>query len=142
MKVFFDTSIIVKIDRNDKTVIKLCEELISKNIELALSTITISEILTGSYLRKDFSKAVIRAKELLSQFEWVDFDAEVAEQTAKILAYRVMNGNPVEYQDDAIIASFLVSHADFIITLNKKHFDIPVLEGKVFSPEEFLKRLK
>lgn len=142
MKIFFDTSILVEIDRHNSTVINLCKELTSKGAELVISAISISEILTGSYLRKDLAKAVLRAKEVLAQFEWVDFDAQVAEQTAKILAYRIMNGKSVDYQDEAIIASFLASHSDFIITLNIDHFDIPALKDKVFTPDGLAKALK
>ena len=62
MNITIDTSIIVEIDRQNKNVIDLLKKLIEKNFELAISIITVSEILTGSYLTKDIKKSVILQK--------------------------------------------------------------------------------
>ena len=142
MKIFFDISILVEIERKNKEVIELCKELVRKNVELIISVISISEILTGVYLREDSNKAARRAKELLMQFKWFKFDAEVADKTAKILAYRIAKGKKVEYQDDVIAASFLVSNSDFLLTLNLKHFNLPFLKEKVCLPKELKSKLE
>ena len=139
MEILFDTSILVEIDRKNKLVIDLAKKLISENHSLIISTITVSEILTGSYLRKDFKTAVGNAKTILGQFKWIDFDASIAEKTAKFLAYLIVQDRRIEYQDVAIAATFSVIGSEFLLTLNKKDFNsMPDLEGKVFSPEEFL----
>lgn len=138
MKIILDTSIIVEIDRQNENVVNILEETIEKNIEIVISTITISEILTGSYLKKEFEKAVLDAKRILTQFLWIDLDGEVAEKTAQILAYLIAEGKMIEYQDIAIAAIFFVSKSDYLITLNKKHFEsIESLKGKVLDPDEF-----
>lgn len=143
MRVLLDTSVIVEIDRLNKDVLALLKELTSKNVELVVSTVTISEILTGSYLSKRAKKAVLEAKKILSQFLWIDLDGEVAEKTGKLLAYLIIEGKMVEYQDVVIAATFFASHSDYLITLNKSHFLVfPKLKGKVFTPVEFRKICK
>lgn len=138
MKVFFDTTVIVEIDRKNEDVIRLTKNLVDKRHDILVSTITISEILAGSYLRSDAKKAVAEAKRLLAQFLWVDFDAAVAEKTAQYLAYLIAEGKPIEYQDVAIAASCTTSKADYLLTLNKTHFArIPDIRDKVYEPKEF-----
>jgi len=57
-------------------------------------------------------------------------------------AYLISRGKAIEYQDVTISASFLSSEADYIITRNKRHHEaIPVLENKIFTPEEFIERV-
>jgi predicted nucleic acid-binding protein len=142
MKVMCDTAILVELDRCNEGVIHLMETLTWKNVELAISTITVSEILTGVYLQKEPNKHLTTAKELLSQFKWYNLDAEAAEETSKILAKRIQQGNPVEYQDYAIAATFKTAKADFLLTMNEKHFNLSFLEGKIFNPKKFARLIK
>ncbi len=137
MKIILDTSIIVEIDRRNKSVIEMIKQLIESDSTVIISTITISEILTGSYLASDFKKAVSSAKRILGQFSWIDFDSEIAEKTAKYMSYLISKGNIIDYEDVAIAATCSVTYSDFLITLNNKHFKfIPELKGKVLLPEE------
>ncbi len=76
MKVFLDASIIVEIDRKNQAVIDIMKTLIDGDHEVLVSAITLSEILTGSYLRRDFQKAVETAKKILGQFIWIDFNGD------------------------------------------------------------------
>lgn len=62
-----------------------------------VSTVTISEILAGSYLRKDYEKAVSGAKRILAQFLWVELSPEIGEKTAQYLAYLIAEGKMIEY---------------------------------------------
>ena len=90
MKILFDSSIIVEIDRQNEQVITILKDLVNKKHELIISTITVSEILTGSYLRKDSEEAVVKAKEILNQFTWKDFDNESAENSAKLFSFLII----------------------------------------------------
>jgi predicted nucleic acid-binding protein len=135
--VFVDTSIIVDVDRGKQEVIDLCKELTSTNSAF-ISTVSVSEILTGSYLRKDFKTAVNKAEKVLSQFRWVSLTGEAAKLTAQLNAYLISKGQPIEYQDIAIAASFLTEGCDVLLTENKDHFErLPNLKGKVMTPKEF-----
>jgi predicted nucleic acid-binding protein len=135
--VFVDTSIIVDVDRGKEDVIELCKRLTSTNSAF-ISTVSVSEILTGSYLRKDYNSAVKKAEKVLSQFRWVSLNAEVAKLVAQLNAYLISKGQPIEYQDVAIAASFLVECCDVLLTENKDHFErLPNLKGKVMTPREF-----
>ena len=107
LKVLVDTSIIVDVDRGKQDVIELCKQLTSTN-NAYISTVSISEILTGAYLRKDHEKAVKKAEKILSQFRWIPLNGETAKLVAELNAYLIANGQPIEYQDVAIVACFLL----------------------------------
>lgn len=137
MKVLLDTSAIVEIDRKNKLMIDIIKELISKNVDLYVSIETVSEILTGCYLREDFEKASAEAKRVLSQFLWIDIDSKIAERTAQFMAYLIKKGKIIEYPDVVIAATFDVISGDYILTLNKSHFEsIPEIKGKVVNVRE------
>jgi uncharacterized protein with PIN domain len=65
--VLVDTSIIVDVDRGREDVIELCKRLTSTK-NAFISTVSVSEILMGSYLRKDYVVAVKKAEQVLHQF--------------------------------------------------------------------------
>jgi predicted nucleic acid-binding protein len=140
--VFVDTSIIVDVDRGKQDVIELCKQLTSAN-RAYISTVSVSEILTGSYLRKDYNVAIRKAEKVLSQFRWVPLNGEAAKLIAELNAYLISKGQPIEYQDVAIAASFLLEGCDVLLTENKDHFErLPNLKGKVLTPKEFCKQFQ
>ena len=136
MKFFIDTTILVQIDRQNQEIIDKMKKLV-KNHDVFISVITISEILTGSFLRADYEKAINKAKKIMGQFIWVDMDPLIAEKTAEINAFLITKGKKIEIQDVIIGASFLILKCDYMLTLNLDHFKrIPALENKVIAPEE------
>ena len=139
MKLAFDTSILVEIDRGNEKVVSLLKKLTEKGEELVISTITVSEILAGSYLQNKTDEAVMNAKEVLGQFDWKEMDGEVAETTAKLFAYlRLEKRGDIEFQDIVIAATCISENCDALITLNKKDFLVfPNLKSKVYAPDEF-----
>ncbi len=138
--VFVDTSIIVDVDRGREDVIELCKQLTSTDSAF-ISTVSVSEILTGSYLRKDYIGAVKKAEQVLSQFRWIPLNGQIAKHTAQLNAYLIAKGQPIEYQDVVIAASFIAEGCDVLLTENKEHFErLPNLKGKVMTPKEFVKR--
>lgn len=57
-------------------------------------------------------------------------------------AYLISMGQPIEYQDVAIAASFLLEFCDVLLTENKEHFErLPNLKGKVMTPKEFCRKI-
>jgi tRNA(fMet)-specific endonuclease VapC len=142
VKVFVDTPVIVEIERKNRVMITLIKALINKNVELILSIVTISEILTGCYLREDYKKASSEAKRILSQFIWIDLDSKIAEKIAEYSAYLIKKGKMIEYPDTVIAATFSSIGGDYLLTLNKSHFElIPELNGKVFNAIDLKKKL-
>lgn len=84
----------------------------------------------------------MEAKEVLRLFLWVDLDGGVAERVGQLLAYLITKGKPIEYQDIVIAASFIKSHSDYLITLNKQHFIVfPKIAAQVYEPKEFLEKV-
>lgn len=144
MKLLFDSSIIVEIDRQNEQVVTLLKNLVENKHELIISTITVSEILTGSYLRKDSEEAVIKAKEVLNQFNWKDFDNECAENSAKLFSFLIIEKKEksVDYPDVLIASTFLTLNCDYLITLNKKDFIIfPKIKDFVLDYKELEKKI-
>lgn len=139
MRILFDTSFLVEIDRNNEKVIKVMRKVNKE--ELFIATVTISEILTGSFLTQE-KKSVRKGVKVLSQFSWIELDWSIAKETGKILASRIEKGKPAEYQDSVIAASFKALNCDYLLTENKDHFNLDFLRDKVFTPEEFLKKLE
>lgn len=140
--VFVDTSILVDVDRGKESAIELCKELTSANRAL-ISTVTVSEILTGSYLRSDYASAVKKAGEVLGQFVWVPLSGDVAKLVAQLNSYLISKEITIEYQDVAIAASCLVEDCNVLLTENKDHFTrFPKLKGKVLTEEELIRRLE
>ena len=139
-KVLVDTSIIVDVDRGKEGVIDLCKRLTVADCAF-ISTVSVSEILTGSYLRTDYRAAVRKAERVLSQFRWAPLNGQVAKLIAEMNAYLLSIGERIEYQDAAIAASFLLECCDVLLTENKDHFErIPNLKGKVMTPKEFIEQ--
>jgi predicted nucleic acid-binding protein len=135
--IFVDTSIIVDVDRGKQDVIELCKKLTNTNSAF-ISTVSVSEILTGSYLRKDYKIAIKKAEKVLGQFRWVPLNGEIAKIVAELNAYLISKGQAIEFQDVAIAASFLLESCDILLTENKEHFErLPNLKGKVMTPKEF-----
>jgi len=142
MRILFDTSVLIEIDRRKKEVIDLMKDLSDSNAELMISTVTVSEFLTGVFLQEKPSKHIIKAKELLMQFRWAELDGATAEETAELIAYRLRNGTPVDYQDNVIAASLITTKSDFLVTLNVSHFNVPMIKEKVYSSYNFHKKFR
>ncbi len=136
MKIIIDTTVLVEIDRGNQDIIAMMKLLVKRH-ELYLSVITVSEILTGAYLRKDHDLAAVKAKLLMGQMEWVDVDPLIAEKAGEINAFLIINGLKIEFPDVLIAATALILNCDLIISNNKEHFQrIPALKNKVLTPLE------
>jgi len=142
VRVSLDTSIIIDIERGKREVIKLLDDLtFADDNHIFISSVVLSEVFTGTYLREDYKKAVKKAKELFSLFEIVPLDAEIAEVIGEINAYLIANGRPIEYQDVAIAATFLSKNGEYLLTENVEHFSrMQGLKKKVLRPSEFKNR--
>lgn len=137
MRILIDTSILVKIDRKDKEIQDLMKILV-KDHDIFLSVITVSEILTGSYLRKDYEMAVKKAKLLMGQMNLIHVDPLIAEKAGEINAYLITNGKKIEFPDVMIAATFKILECEYLLTFNEEHFKrIPFLTDKTFNPSEF-----
>ena len=141
MKIFIDTSIVVDIERGKEETAGLLERLLKEDNSILISSVVASEIFTGTYLRTDYKKATKKAKELFTCFRIIPLDMEIAEIIGKLNAYLIANGIPIEYQDVAIAATFIREKGDWLLTENKKHFDIiPGVEEAAITPAELKKK--
>lgn len=139
MKILLDSTVLIDIERKNEEALELIENMSSNNEELIISAVTVSEILTGAYYRGG-REGLAAAKTLLAQFRLVPLDAEVADKTAEYTAFLLRNGSPVDFKDVAIAATFAATKSDFLITQNKKHFEIiPEIGVKARTISEFKK---
>jgi|TARA_B100001971_G_C17695869_1_gene289270 predicted nucleic acid-binding protein len=141
MKVVLDTSSLIKIERQDETSILIVELLSELDAQMFVSAISISELYIGAYF-KDVRSDIVELKEFLSAFSWVEMNHSIAEDTGKIIAKRIRLGKPVDYQDNVISATFLDKNADYLLTMNDKHFKGLGFDDKIVNPKELLKILK
>jgi predicted nucleic acid-binding protein len=143
VKLLCDTTLLVDLERQREPVIRFLEEAQRKGHELWISTVTVSEIFTGAYLRKDADAAATRARDALGQFQWRDLDGEAALRAGQIMAHLIAHGRRVEYQDVAIAACAIAEGCDAVITENRDHFEpIPPLAGRVWTVSEAAARIK
>lgn len=143
MKILLDTSILVEVDRENKNIIQLLQRIVEDGNELIISTITVAEILTGSYLHYDPKIALAKAKEVLNQCTWKEIDGETAEITAQLYSHLFLckKQDQIEYPDVLIAATFFSSGCDVLLTLNIKDFVlVENLKEKIYSPDAFTKK--
>ncbi len=141
MKLFFDTSILVDVDRGEQKTLDLLKRLTEEGSEFFISTVTVSEILAGAYHTENSKKSVLEAKHILGQFNWIDFEGNIAEKTGEMIADLYEKGEPIEFQDVAIAATALSVDSDFLITQNKEHFErFSGLQNSIHTPEGFLRQ--
>lgn len=142
MRLFFDTAFLVNLERQREPAVALLESL-RPAVELWISTITVAELLTGPYLRRDAEQALLKAKAVLGQFVWQDVGGTVAERAAQLQAALIATGRQVEYQDVLIAAGAIVAGCDALVSENKDHFTVhKPLAGKVFTSKEYAARLR
>lgn len=140
MKIVLDSTVIIELERKNQEAIELVKALIKNNEEVLISTVAVSEVLVWPYFSNDFGGAMAEIKQIISQFSPINLDAEIAEKIAQYWAYLIAEDLPAQYQDIAIAATFAATKSDFLITQNKKHFEIlPELGSKVRTISEFSK---
>ena len=134
-----DSTVLIDIERKNKDALDLVKGMLANNEELIISAVTVSEVLTGVYYIGK-RESLLDARTVLAQFSTVPLDAEVADKTAQFVAFLLKNGSPVDFKDVAIAATFTVTKSDFLLTQNKKHFEvIPEIGSKARTISEFKK---
>ncbi|MBI3036492.1 PIN domain-containing protein [Candidatus Woesearchaeota archaeon] len=139
MKILFDTSALIELERQNQEAIALVKGLITGSEEIVISTVTVSEVLLGVYFQKAYEK-IEEARKLLSQFKWIPLDENIADVAARYEALLLNIGNEIEFKDAAIAATFAATKSDFLITQNKGHFQIlPDIGNRAKTIAEFSK---
>ena len=140
MRIVLDSSVVIELERKNHEAIELIKNFFKNDEEVLISTVAMSEVLVGPYFSSDFKDAMMEIKQIISQFSSVDLDAEIAGKIAQYWAYLISEDVPVQFQDVAIAATFTTTKSDFLITQNKKHFEIlPEIGSKAFTVSEFKK---
>lgn len=142
MNILFDTGFLVQLDRKNPEAIELAKKLMKKDFHFAISMVTVAEIMTGVYLRKDLENAKDHALSVLAQFSWVEMNGHIADRTGEILAYLKSQNKLIDFADVAIAATALEISAQYLVTENKKDFmQIPLVREKVVSIKELKEKV-
>ena len=143
MRIVLDSSVIIELERRNQEAIELVKNLLKSDEEVLISTVAMSEVLVGPYFSSDFKGAMAEIKQIISQFSSINLDAEIAKKIAQYWAYLIAEDVPVQYQDVAIAATFTATKSDFLLTQNKKYFQvIPEIGSKARTISEFKKIYK
>ena len=118
LKIFLDSTVLVDVERKKEDALDLVKNMVANDEELLISSVTISEILTGAYFRGEH-KNLTDARMLFSQFTLVELGTKIADKIAQYSAILLRNGTPVDFKDVAIAATFAVTKSDFLLTQNK-----------------------
>lgn len=138
MRIFLDTSILIELEKKNEEALKLIEAMTSNYEELMISSVTVSEILKGAYFLG--GENVVAAKTFLSQFNIISLDAKIAEKTSQFTHWMLKNESKANFKTVAIAATFAETKADFLITQDKRHFEIlPEIGSKAKTTSEFRK---
>jgi len=57
------------------------------------------------------------------------------------MADRIRKGTQVEYPGSVIATGFKLRECDYLLTTNEKHFDLPEMRDKVYTPGKFLQEI-
>lgn len=112
--VIVDTNILIETTRNNKAVVKKCEEIQPANI--CISPITVAEFLNGTYNKASFNKA----EKLLAEFYVLDFESGITQIfLSNYKKYRLSHQPSIP---DMLIAATAIHYKIPLYTLNVKDF--------------------
>ncbi len=112
--VIIDTNILIEISRNNKAVIKKCEEIKSENI--CITPVSVAEFINGTGNKATYKKA----EKLLAGFLVLEFDKGVSELfLANYKKYWLSHHPSIP---DMLIAAMALHYKLPLYTLNTKDF--------------------
>jgi predicted nucleic acid-binding protein len=135
MKVCLDTNVFIAI-KNKEEHFEYCTKILDaieeKHIEGSVSTIVLTEVLVGFYLKNENTAADRFLSSSILNFDIVPVNIDIAKKAAQMRAqFRI------KLPDAMITASSINSNSDYFITFNKSM--LKKLEIQVLSPVEFVK---
>ncbi|MAG16236.1 hypothetical protein CMO88_04195 [Candidatus Woesearchaeota archaeon] len=130
MKLVFDTSILVGIDRNNASVIEALKELVVGNNVIYTTTLNFSEFYYG-YLNKpaNFKE---RALKFLNKYKLLTFTKESAKIHAELSYKQDKQGNKVG-EFDLLTAAIAIEKNAVLVTTDKDFEKITELKKKVIT---------
>ena len=134
MKVSLDTNIFLAV-KNKEPVFEYNKRIIdsieSKQLEGALSSIVLAEVLVGFYQNKETDKAHRFSSRSIFNHDILEVTLEIAQESAKIRAE-----HDIKLPDAIIAASTIEAEADYLISQNQTL--LKRLKIKKIAPKEFV----
>ncbi len=113
-----DTDIVIEYLRGNAKIVKKVEELKDK---ISLTQITLLELHFGAYISDKKEERLKQIKELIGQFNIIDFNTESLNNFGIIKSDLMKKGLSLD-NFDLCIASLALSHNKILVTNNVKHF--------------------
>ncbi len=126
-KIVIDTSIFIEQIRTGRGVLTQLVAQAPEDVLLIIPTIVIYELYAGLSMAKENVR--VRVNDMYKDQERIDLDERIAEKAGKLKREKYVDGN------DAVIAATTLLCADYLATLNVKHFaKVPGL--KLWKPSQ------
>lgn len=113
-KIVIDTSIFIDEIRTGKGQLSVLVEQAPEDVFLVVPTIVIYELHSGFSMERTNVRR--RVSDLYRDQEKIDLEEVIAEEAGRLKRKNIIDGN------DAVIAATTLLHADYLATLNVKHF--------------------
>lgn len=114
-----DTDIVIEYLKGNVKIVKKVEELKDK---ISITPITLLELHFGAYISDKKEERLKQIKELISQFNIIDFNMESFNNFGLVKANLMKKGQLLD-NFDLCIGSLALSHNKILVTNNVKHFD-------------------
>ena len=118
--VCLETDFLIDLIRKKEQAISKLEELTSKNENLSITPVSLTEIFVGAFKSKKQENVEIVEK-IASTLDLLDYDFFAARQAGETLAFLEEKGQKIG-DLDIIIAAIVIRHQEKLLTRNIKHF--------------------
>lgn len=120
MKYLLDTNICIFLMKNLPEVVEKRQK--NRQLGIAVSSITIAELLFGVYKSDRIEKNEIALSQFLTEVEEIVFDSNAADSYGRIKAHLQRQGTPIGNMDTLIAAQALTSGL-ILVTNNTREFE-------------------
>jgi len=131
-RLIVDTGVLVAIERDRE----IPAQVLPDDADIAISAVTAAELLVGVELadqqRRAGRQATVNA--ILSNFDVIPFDVEVARHHAALLAHARRSGRPRGAHDLQIAATARATGRVLITTEVRAFDDLPAVQHRVVAP--------
>lgn len=143
MQIITDTNIVIDFLRGDKDTFKLFDLVKNKKIVAIVNQIIIAELYVGVEFNSNPKIALNKLETFLDILKIQNLNLEEFKRSGRILGQLGKKGTWIQTNDAIIAAHSERPEIDYLLTNNKKHFEmIESIRNKVKTLQEFMELIK